>query len=255
MNKWQLAYQLAYLAKQMTWDGSTKVFKPEDVVVSFLDQYTVMKISHVPMLIVRVLNSSTTDANKLRADEQELNVALEIVHSVPGDKTGEATLLGRNQVAGVLGKGILEIEEKVQSVVELLTQQNGIEFYSVSSTTPEPAPIGDNRNLAYLKLTYIAWGTRQRTYPRPIRFRATGSVSLSWTSPPTRYDSTRVEIWRHTAEITSYGQGTMIYTGTGTSTTNSPGSGTWYYSIFAIYTEPGNTTEQTSLPFNYRIVV
>lgn len=255
MNDWQIAQQLAYLAKQITWDGSTKVFKSEDVVVSFLDQYLVMKVSHVPALIVRVLNKNTTDANKLRADEQEMNFALDIVHSVPGDQTGDATLLGRNQTAGVLGKGILEIEEKVQSVLELLTQQNGIEFYSVSSSTPEPSPIGDNRNLAYRRLSFSAWGTRQRTYPRPIRFRATGSVSLSWTAPPSRYDYTRVEVWRHTSEITSYGTGTSIYSSTGTSTTNSPGSGTWYYAIFAIYTEPGNSTEQKSLPFNYRIVV
>lgn len=255
MNDWQLAQQIAFLAKAMTWPSGDKVFKSEDVVVSYLEQYLVMKVSHVPALIIRYGNQSTTDANKLRADEKEMTIHCDIVHSVPGDQTGSATLLGRNQTAGVLGKGILEIKEKLESTIELLTQQNGVEFYSVSSSSPDPQSIGDNRNLCYLRITYSAWGTRQRTYPRPIRFRATGSVSFTWTSPPSRYDSTRVEIWRHTAEITSYGMGTIIYTGTGTSTTNSPGSGTWYYSIFAIYTEPGNATEQTSLPFNYRIVV
>lgn len=260
LTEWQIIYQIAYLVRQLEWSSGVPVFKAEDVIESPYEPYDLMQINHAPSLIVQPGSKTTDDANMLRAGVQNGNIELILVTAVPGDKVGTASLMGRNQAAGVLGKGILEIEEKLKTAILLLTQQNGVEFYAVSQNAPKPNPIGSNRGLLSRTFTYSLWFTETRTYSRPRHFRATesgGTVTLTWSLPPDRFDFNRVVMYRHTSEITSAGTGTSITLSGDEAVTvaNAPGAGTWYYSIFGGYLEPGNTVEQFSLPFNYVVTI
>lgn len=258
MNDWQLTQQLRYIIQQIEWSVGDPLFRDTNILIAPIDPYGALENqASYPYIIIRTLDKRMGPANRNRPDEIEYSIGLDIVHRVPGDKNAEASLLGRNQQAGTLGKGILEIEETLQASIEILTTKNGMHFAFVGASAAGADPIGEH-NETIRRLNYKARGTRARFYNKPLRFRASnssGTVTLTWTLPPTRYDTLRVEVWRHTSEITSYGQGTSIYSGTGTSTTNAPGAGTWYYAIFGIYVEPGSSTEKKSDPRNYRLVV
>lgn len=262
MNDWQICHQVVHLLKQITWPLGDKVFfggstTGDDVTVSPIDPQGILKIHTLPCAIVRPLDKTNIAISEPRLEEVEFTMEIVLCVSVPGDGDAGSSLMGRNVLAGDVGRGLLEIEEKVHEQLEFLFDWKNIRFSFHGSSAAKAGMIDDVGNFLARSLLYKVRGTRFRSYGPARKLRRSGSgltVSLTWTNPPDRYDYTRVEVWRHTSKITTYGTGTSIYSGTGTSTSNAPGAGTWFYAIFGIYTEPGNATEQKSEPVNLRVV-
>lgn len=267
MNDWQICQQVVHLIKTLTWSVSgDKIFfsgstTGDDITVSPVDPQGIMKIHTLPCAIVRPLDKKTVSFTEPRLEEVEFTMEIVLCVSVPGDGDAGSSLLGRNVLAGDVGRGLLEIEEKIQEKLELLMDWENIRFSFHGASSAKIGMIDEVGNFCSRSLLYDVRGTRYRTYGPPRRLRRTGSgssVVLTWELPATRFDFTRVVLRRHTSKITAVTDGTSITLSgdTAITVTNSPGTpGTYYYAIFGGYTEPGNATVQYSEPINLKVTV
>lgn len=264
MEQSQIIEQIVYLIKTLTWDVSGDIlFRADNVIASPFDPYDILDFHSYPNCKVVPLGSKSSLGNSNRRNEVTYEIGIDITHSVQGDKKGEASLLGRNVTSSSIGKGIFEIVEKVKTALEFLTAKNGFDFEFLSESAAGVDPVGEDGNETSIRMSFSSRGTTAKTYSRPLSLRATtagGDVSLTWTNAPIRFDTKKVELWRHTSEITTYGTGSKITLSgdTATSVTDSaPGSATHYYSVFGIYeiSDTSGLVEKQSEPFNYRIVV
>lgn len=264
MNKWQVCQQVAHLIKSVTWASGAKIFfsgstTGDDVFVAPIDPVGAIKIHTLPCAIVRALDQTNNKNNEPRPEEVEFTIEVVICASIPGDGDAGSSILGRNTLAGDVGRGIYEIEEKVKDTLDFLTDWKNIRFSYISTSTAKTALLSETGNFASSSLLYNVRGTSFRSYGPARRLRRTGtglSVVLTWELPSDRFDSYGVRLFRHTSKITAFGTGTEIVLSgpTAITVTNSPGAGTYYYAIFGEYLEPGNATKMQSEPVNLRVV-
>ena len=254
MNLWQVGQQAKYLLQQKTWsDGSTVVFAPQSVLclssdseIDALDANLVM-----PMAVV-VLGSGQSDPQA--NDEpgywvRDMTVALAVRNY--NDRTGQAAVMGASRVgvSDSRGRGLLEIEERVLSALELLNELEGVTVALKSQSATMTRKDPSDSVYAIKEYVFEVSCTSQLFYPAPRRMAATvlgsGQVSLAWTLPVSRYDRYRV-VMRRLAGSTAPGS---ITAGTGvtlssvlaTSVTDTPGAGTWSYSLFCTYDDFAST--------------
>jgi hypothetical protein len=192
------------------------------------------------------------------SEEHELiarTVHMTLITAIAGDPgTGENAILGANRTSGnthSMGRGLLELEEEVNEAIKHLDPDNGIFLQNKTAGIASVAQADVGGQIMYVQQmdwTFDLFCNTQRSYPEPICLVATagtGSITLTWTLPPTRYDLLSL-VLRRAAGATapsSVTEGTGITLGSAlpTSHTDACGAGQFSYALFASYDEASAT--------------
>jgi len=251
MNVWQQARQIKYLLNQQTWPAGDPVFS--GVLVSAGPKEVGTKRGfRVPGCVINV-GSNTADPEHPELITQRWTGW--IINSNRGDTLGESSLIGSNRAAATssLGRGLLEIEERFVEAVGVELAEAGIEVYLRSSGAAQATEDPDLGYVVFRGYDLETQAGRVRTYFPPTRLAATpiggGSVTLTWTNPPDRFDLYNVVLRRAVGATPpaseTAGTGVTLSGPLAVTVTDSPGAGTYSYALFGGYDE---VNEPTSTP-------
>lgn len=265
MNTWQCARQIRHKLLARQWPDSPQgtIFGSVFVTQSTFEDINPASIVY-PAAIVRVLDSQT-DPDDQRYQVQRFEVVILVKHS--GDQFGEAAMIGGNRTSqgGSGGRGVLEVEEQVREALQFLDPLSAVRLQLVSSGAADCILAEGVGYIVGRPMTFQARLTTNRVYPAP-NFGKTltssvlaGTVSLSWlwserfdlhaaATAPRQLTSARglLTLVRKAGATppASVSDGTLVTlaSNASTSATDSPGTGTWSYALFAQYDEFGDAT-------------
>lgn len=266
MNPYQSARQIQYLLLSSTWADS-----PSEYV-----------FGHGPEVVdgsVRVTDGPLPEAaGELRMpfalvsigtkeyDPEEPGLVLQdfeviLVQSVLGDPLGERIYVGANRgssgAGGSDGRGILELEERVENAIGKLTGANGARAVIAATAAPPATRVDSTGDLvASRKYVVRAWCTRAAHFEPPLYLAFSGGT-LTWTLPPDRWDRKRI-VLRFNAGGSpptgpTDGTGVALASDLATSVAGSAGRA---YAIFAAYDETGsgNSERYSDASFSTTVV-
>lgn len=244
MNRLQIGRQIQYLLRQVVWADSSVVFATDSVLVTMGLSDKAMREKRLPLALVRV-GAATPDPDM---DEQpgveavDLTASLVVHHE--GDQLGEVVLIGSNRVSGSDGRGLFEVEELVRAALLQIGPASGLPIVARGAGAAQATLDEGLGYIAACDLRFRALGTVVRTYQKPSGFVRTGTTTaiLAWNASR-RWDFRRFILRRaagSTAPATS-ASGTGVTLGgtpdgaSATGVTDTPGAGTFSYSLFAVY--------------------
>jgi len=245
----QLFRQLRYTAQAMVWEGTAnKVFGDKAVIIT-AGGFPMEQLSRLyrPCLIINDGGGTNHLEHPLIFDQTiEMLLFIDNIGSV----YGEGSLIGGNRTAQTEshGAGLLQIENEILKTFGIRGKVGGNNIALLSKTGSKAIQITGNLPLIYRGYTFQSRISTYGGYDLPpVRnFSVSGSVDLAWDLPKdaaSRFDFESVLIIRKQNSVPSgYTDGTQIYQGSGTSITDSPGSGTWYYAAFTEYDEDEDGT-------------
>jgi hypothetical protein len=194
-----------------------------------------------PLVLVRPMNGTADkDAPHLISQAWQLR----LVVSVEGDDLGETALVGGAiDSASSAGRGLLEIEEQMIDRLAAGSSEVGFLLVEAWRGGAQPAKDPNLGYVAYCDYEMASKATAVRTYHPATRLAGTllggGSVSLTWRLPPDRFDRYRVVLRRAAGSTPpagpTDGTGVTLSGLLATSVTDTPGAGTFSYSLFAQY--------------------
>ncbi len=250
MNGWQVAKQLRHLLRAATWSDSpsNKVFG--QVLVSQGPNDRAVGQLRFPFALVIPLDASA-DEEEPTLEEHTFEVRL--VNRVANDPWGESVLIGgpRSSQGSSAGRGLMELEEELLSTIASLDRTNGIRLRLDYRSAIEAQISEDLGYVALRGYRFKALLTTSRSYEGPSRLTAAslgaGNVKLSWTNPPSRYDTLGLVLRRAsgaTAPATpTDGTGITVPAGA-VEVTDTTASGGVSYSLWTTYNETGGTTAE-----------
>lgn len=250
MNPYQAARQLQYLLLASTWADSPGEYVfghgPEVIDGSVrlsegLDPAVAGEL-RVPFALVTI-GTKEYDPEEPGLVLQDFEVIL--VQSVLGDPFGERILSGANRgssgAGGSDGRGILELEERVENAIGKLTGANGARAVIAATAAPPAVKVERSGDLlASRKYVVRAWCTRAAHFEPPLYLAFAGGT-VSWTLPPSRWDLLKI-VLRFNAGSTpptgpTDGTGVTLASNLATSVAGSAGRA---YAVFAAYDETGS---------------
>ncbi len=249
MNLWQVARQVRYQIKNRDWTGtSTPIFPVGSVVVSNLPITRLISQGvRVPFSALRIMSGQVDPEYGQSTDILRRDLAVTVAVGVHGDHKGEDPLIGAHRTADTSkGRGLLEVEEEVLDEIGLMNALEGVSIQFLANTIPEPQVADNDPSIMFCDYVHQAWVTRQRAYHECSGFTATddavsGDVDLAWDVPPDRFDRLSVILRRASGSTppATYDAGTGVTLSglLAESVTDSPGVGTFSYSLFAAYDE------------------
>lgn len=254
MNPWQVAQQIQYKLELATWpDGNTElVFGTNGVyVTASLGEDAVDRIRLPSVFIVPSTATPDDDAPELLTQEFEVTL---VAHS-NSDAVGEHVLIGGPRSGGAgssKGRGLLELEEELLKAIGQLNDTGGVSIKLTHASSVEVENVDGMGFIGVKVYSFDARCQRERYYHPALRLTGTGvtggDASLTWALPPARWDFNQLTLRRASGSTApaSATAGTAVSLSaptTDTSHTDSPGSGTFSYSLFAGYDEDGDGTD------------
>lgn len=251
MDPWQAARQIRWILANATWPdaGGTTVFGSVVVVTSaFAGMFANFRS---PSLAVRP-GSCSEDPEDPGLLTQQIELLLCV--AVHGDPVGQNAVIGGNRTAGQVrseGRGLLEVEEEVRRQAKKLGDNDGLRIVA-GETSDGPGLVTEEKMPFAVTRSYTidVHCTSARYYHAPKNLVATGGagiVTLSWTLPPTRFDTRRVVVRRATGATppASATAGTDVPVATlATGVVDSVAAGTYSYAVFMAYDESGSSTDE-----------
>lgn len=263
MNAWQAVQQLKFKLLTRTWPDAPSNPVLQTVLATQGATSDLVDAFSPPMAIVSVLDQDA-DAQSPEHKRQRFEVALAVAHR--GDRAGEFALVGaqRNGPGRSAGRGLLEVEEQLLEVVNALNRTNAMQIQCVAASAAE-AGVEDARGyVCARRYTLEARLTTARKYQEANGGKkltvvvAGATVTLSWAIAE-RFDFHATysvpaltvrggHVLRRAAGATppatvTDGTGVTLSGAFATSVADTPGVGTWSYSLFAKYEEfAGDTT-------------
>lgn len=246
MNTFQVVQQIKYLLVNRLWEGTgEKVFG--SVFISVRPNEDVYEHSMFPVAIIRPMGATIDPEHEEEHEYLAQEIDVIVAQAVAGDGYGEAPIIGANRSSTTSsgGRGLLEIEEEVFDSITLANGIDGIEILLRQKSAIDAAIDDEIGYVVFRGYRFEALTTSNRFYHPPTRLSATaaggGSVNLAWKLPPARFDRYRVILRRAaggTPPATAVsGTGVTLGGDLATSVTDSPGAGTFSYSIFGAYDE------------------
>lgn len=248
MTPWQMARQLKHLLENRKWPGSNNHVFGDVVVTAALDEEAFGLIRN-PYVLIQPQSASPYDGGEDPLFyEQSWGIALGVV--VEGDQMGEGAILGANRAGSAAtgqqssaGRGLLEVEEEMLAVFELLRGANG---QRAACAWRSAVGAGIVQGMGYVaqrtyQLACPCTGARYYHPPQDLT-KSGGVVSWDMTDAAARYDFWKVRLFRKsgttapTYEEVGATEVTIADPTSDTSVTDGT-SGTWTYSIFAVYDE------------------
>jgi hypothetical protein len=256
VNVLQLARQAQYLLQVATWPDSANELVFGNVLVTEDASERALMTCRPPYALIGIRDEEDDpDAPGFKKQRLEVGVFVQ----VPGDETGQNAILGANRASGSgssLGRGLLEVEEIVESVLKFKDQQSAVKFRLAKKSAAIGRFKPELGSLAARSYTVEAFCTSSRTYEPVLRPTGTalggGQIRLDWTPPPARFDFTAttpdgdttsagIAVMRKAGGVppASLTDGTLVTTKVPTAATHTdtPGAGTWSYSLIPLYDE------------------
>lgn len=261
MTSWQALRQIAFLLVKRTWPDSPTSNVFANVKATQAPTPEALSELRFPLAFVRVLDAEA-DPHSPQLKEQRFEVLVAVAHT--GDYVGEAALVGGNRSSQGTskGRGLLEVEEQVYAATDYLAKTSGLKVHVAAASAADAEFTDEHGYVATRSYTVIARGLNgTRDYPAQNHGKnLTGSVagptvSLSWTlverfdlhaavTAPVLAARGRLILRR----VSGSSAPTSITDGTGvalssnyaTSATDTPGSGTFTYGLFAQHDEFGD---------------
>jgi len=174
-----------------------------------------------------------------------------------GDPYGSGALVGgpRVDVNTNAGAGLLQVENEVLKEFEQKTRSGGVQVVLAGKSASRVIEVSGNRPLVYRSIVLEAFLTGYGDYFLPPLSglglaNAGGTVTITWTRPvgyASRFDWIGATVRRKLVSApTSVTDGTAVASGvTGASTTDAPGSGTWFYAAFSEWDEDEDGTAES----------
>lgn len=254
MNDLQVAQQVAYILGQQTWPDA-----PNEVVFGQGGTYVTAGPAEVaindlrfPYAIVRVLEADPDDEEPALIF-QTFEVEVAVLNQ--SDTTGEFALIGGPRSAGQgssSGRGLLEIGEEVLKAIGQVDQETGITLQLYQTSSVAGAYVDGSGYVAVRSYQFLGAINRERYYHPASGFSGTvqssGDVVLTWALPPDRYDRNAMVLRRAPGATppvsATAGTGITLSGPLATTVTDTPGSGTFSYALFAGYDETGGGTNE-----------
>lgn len=268
MNELQCLKQLRYLLRARKWSGGSTpyVFSPRSVRVTIGPQEDALREMPPPLCLIRPDVAESDPKYDEQPDLVRATVILRLVASVMGDEVGENALLGANRVDGIYGsknRGLFEIEEEMFGAVNLLNEIGGIKIAGREKGAVLAEVDPQLGYVCFRDYSFELWCTKNRFYHGPTRMVATGgvgSVALTWTLPPDRFDRNTMYLRRAAgatppATVTD-GTGVTLSGALATSVSDVIAAGTYSYSLFCGYDDfEDDTVRSYSAPVSKASVV
>lgn len=254
MNVWQVEKQLRYLLRARLWQeaGGVVVFGSVHITNTLTEK--AVSTLRTPFVLIQT-GGSTADPERPGYVHQEIPLILCV--GMFGDQFGESAMIGANRpTTGVptasQGRGLLEVEEELLGTVRQVQETSGVKIVSRSKSSAEALIIANRHDVYARSYNLEADCTDQRYYHPPLRLAATGgvgSVSLTWSLPPDRYDRRQILLRRAVGATppASSTAGTGVTLGGLLATSVSDGGlapGTYSYAIFCGYDETASGGNQ-----------
>lgn len=252
MNDWQAIRQVQYLLRQAKWeDGVSSVFATESVIVTHGTEEHAIAHRRLPLALIRV--GAALHDPEFSADFPSLvaqDFVVTIVTSVPGDRHGDAAVVGgwRTGQNSSTGRGVMEIQEEVLAALLRSDDDDGLRI-ALSGTGAAQVQRGTALgNIATRDMRFTCRITPIRSYRALRGFTATGGsgqVTGTFTLPATRSDTSAVVLRRASGATapTSATAGTGVTLGSDLPTTftdSGLAAGTYSYAAFMRYDEFGD---------------
>lgn len=255
MNTWQVCQQIKRLLLQRTWEGGANfVFHPNSVVVSAGAQPDALGSLVSPMCLLRPLSSSSDAAHGEEPALLTQSFGVRAMTVVPGDSLGEHPILGAMREAQDKsgGKGILEIEEEIFAAIDSLNSDDGIVILGRMQGAADATLLEGLGYIVWRDWNYEFLTTASRFYPAPFALTASlpggGVANLSWVNPASRFDLRQIVLRRAAGAVPpatpTAGTGVTLSSDLATSVSDTPGAGTFSYSLFTGYDETGSATNE-----------
>ena len=247
MNSWQVAKQLRFLLRAATWPDSPSNKAFGQVLVSNGPADRAVGQLRFPFALV-IPGAVTADDEEPTLERAQFEIRL--VARVANDPWGESVLIGgpRSSQGSSQGRGLMELEEVLLDNVATMNRTNGIRI-RLDYKSATQAQISDDLGYVGLRSYQLeALLTADRNYEACSRLTAadlgSGNVAVSWTLPPTRYDTLGL-VLRRAAGVTAPASptaGTGVTVGDDdTSVTDTGAPGTVSYALWRTYNETGGT--------------
>jgi hypothetical protein len=253
MNAWQAIRQVQSRILALKWST-----KPSDSVVDAC----VIHDNPIPWneLIAQMTSPFVVlvpGDDRPDVEQPELRVAtiqVNVVVTHEGGYYREPVIVGDHRSGGYgssKGRGLLELCREIEVSLQYVGPASGFdqqgEFYGFASAQKIEGVIGATRKYG----TFSAHVTTHDYYPPPSRIAAVnaggGATTVSWSLPYQRFDLYKIVLRRASGSTppptVSDGTGVTLATDLATSVLDTPGAGTWSYSVFAGYDESGESTK------------
>jgi hypothetical protein len=248
----QLILRMKNVAIARRWLGSAggdPVFAAESVLCSPMPTAEAWLRLRRPILFLSV-EDGAGDPEGEATDYMRQRVRGTLVVSHAGDLFGEKALIGAHRESKLTGagRGLLEVQKEVYAALRNLGPERGVRVRSIAQSAAVPELI---ENVGYvISRDYRFEGdvTTFETCPEPREVGATlagATVTLSWAAPDDTTDLVTYVVRRVAGPVPvafrTEGTGIALGSPLDLSVADSPGPGTWTYSVFARYADPGGS--------------
>ena len=245
MNPWQMAKQIQAELRLVSWaaGATNKVFGARNVHAIAGDPTEEHTHPGFPFALIRI------DTGEADADHPELitqGYTILTAVNVDGDPLGSHAILGgaRSNIGKSVGRGILEVGERVRSAVQNLLGIDGATIKISTSTTGSPKRLGLPAHVVLDELNLSAMVTSTLHYTAPQQLNhssgdwtwAGGTQGGGTGHVASRFDFLQYRLLRKSGSSpsSSPSDGTVVTTQTTTTFTGAASAGNTY-TIFADY--------------------
>lgn len=246
MNSWQFAQQIKFELEKVAWPTGTQsvVFGAKGSVAVFAGVPSEEQIP--PGFPWCLISIDGGDADEAHPEFITQTYTLLCAADATGDPMGEFSLIGGSVAdkGRSVGRGVLEVVERVRAAVGNLTGIDGAQIQLSLSSTGSPSPIGQTRHLTLHEQSLTALCTSTLNYVAPQKLQHDGD-DWTWQGPHVsdRFDFLQYRLVRKsgTSPSTDPSDGTTVFTGEATTFTGVATAGNTY-TIFADYNARSGAT-------------
>jgi len=246
MNQRQVLLQLKKLLQARKIQNNAALnLAFSEVVISDASAIELLSSSDIQMPFAKLTAGNVSWDGKVAGFSRDMGYEVTVVLEVEGDEKGEFVLIGGALPAGVIGsmgRGILELGEEVRETLKLLDPRFGVSLQLITDGQLQSAPIEETRWLAERTYTFKGRGTSEAFYYGSRRFKHAGAGVFTWELPPSQFGFVGMILRRAVGSVApatiSDGTGVVIANPlTDVTVTDTPGAGTFSYSLFGGYNE------------------
>lgn len=254
MNCWQLLRRLKVGLQARRWGGSASgqpVFAPHSVVLTVAPSAEGFEHLVRPAVMLAPLDANRDPEFREAGDLLTQRISATLLVSVAGDDLGEFALMGgaRQSAVQSAGRGLLEVEAELLAAIQSIGNGAGVTIQHVFSSALD-ARLEESAAYSVLRgYAFDALLNTFRSYDEARDFAgsvAAGAVSLSWAAPSDTTGLVSYVLRRISGSVpvatASEGTSVSLSTPLATSKSESPGAGTWSYSLFAGYDDLSGAT-------------
>lgn len=264
MNEHQALRRVRSVLLARKWlDSGDRVFTPASVVISAMPLDAWWGSVRLPLCLLRPDTGAVDPEHRDAADLIQQGFQAVLAVSGAGDLTGEAALIGahRKSKTEMEGRGLLEVQAELFAAIRTL---GGEDHFRVRSVGRGPAVPEVVENVGYVvsrAYRFEAMISDQASYhePRGVSVsEAGGTVTISWSAPDDTTDLITYVVRRASGivPVARLTEGTDVAMSSplDLSTTDTPGAGTFTYSVFAHYADPGGSVALHGSDYGYATV-